>query len=98
MRRAGLLRGACNRARIRATRWLAMMDIKQLMKFAAIEDDLRRHGLLIQRAVAGGRQVPTEGSRHGAAAHAVEAVLRHEGLEGAANAAEKGFGRRLLEQ
>ena len=38
----------------------------------------RRQGLAIQRAVAGRRNVPAERSRHRAAAHGVEAILRHE--------------------
>ena len=46
---------------------------------SASRDDGRRDRLAIQRAVAGGRQIPAEGSRHRAAPHGVEAVLGAEG-------------------
>src|SRR5579871_5908108 len=63
-----------------------------------IDLDLRCNRLAIKRIIQSRRQVPTEGARHRAAAHAVEPVLRHEGREGAAHAAEEGFDRGLREQ
>src|SRR6266478_2386136 len=60
--------------------------------------DLGHHHLPGQRAVAGGREVPAERSRHRAAAHGIEAVLCLEGRECAADAAEKRLGGWLVEQ
>lgn len=55
-------------------------------------------GFAVERTIAGGRNIPTEGPRHRIAPHRVEAVFHGEGREGTTDAAEEGFGGRLLEQ
>src|SRR3954454_6551201 len=69
-----------------------------LLRYARNDEDTQashRRQLPVQRVVAAGRDAPGERPSHRTATHGVELVLRHEGGERTADAAEEGFMRRL---